>query len=103
MRISEIREQIVKETGLAPELLKGETPEEIIVEAKAILALTRDERLRSGSPRDQFTNYANKIFSTEESDPLMKKLVKIEENYKEQASLNATERFLMDISGRGIS
>lgn len=70
MTIEEIRQRIEKETGIPASLLIGETAEETISQAKALLAYKREaEDPEPQSTRDQFSNWMQLQLGIEAEDP----------------------------------
>ena len=65
MDLEQIKQEIADRTGLTTDLLKGETVEENIAQAKALLAYKREyEAKRPKSTAEQFTEWAGANFES---------------------------------------
>lgn len=73
MTLDDLKQDIADKTGIPAHLLKGETAEETIAHAKALLAYKKDaEANREKTPREQFAEWlqAQEGGQPEEVDPM---------------------------------
>lgn len=80
MNIEELKQVIEQRTGVQASLLTGETAEEIIARAKAILAFRKDyEAQRRKTTAEQFSAWFNATQGINETDAEGEALADIEE------------------------
>ncbi len=83
MTIDELKQQIEQRAGLPASLLKGETPEEILTAAEALLTYKQQcEEERPKSTAEQFSAWFNAVQGTEEQDTAAKALAEIADSYR---------------------
>lgn len=100
MNIDEIKQEIEKRTGVPASLLNGETAEENIAQAKALLAYKREaEAERPKSTREQFTEWLNAQQNAEAQDTAGAALAQIEERARIEAG---GYPILKDNGGAGV-
>lgn len=86
MNIEEVKAEIEKQTGVPAHLLNGETVEENIAQAKALLAYKREaEEQRPKSTREQFKQWLNAQQGIEDQDTAGQALTQIEERARVEA------------------
>ncbi len=69
MTIDEVRQIISERTGVPADLLTGETPEEIVTRAKALIALKVQHQNNPQTPKEQFARFMQANFTGEDADP----------------------------------
>lgn len=80
MNIEEIKQAIEQRTGIPGPLLTGETAEEVISTAKALLAFWRENaEQKPKTARDQFSDWFGAVQGIEEPDIKLNALLEIEE------------------------
>lgn len=80
MNIEELKQEIESRTGVPASLLTGETAEENIAQAKALLAFRREqEPQRPKTTREQFSEWYRAVQGIEEQDAAGAALAQIEE------------------------
>lgn len=80
MNLEELKQTIEKETGVPASLLKGETVEENIAQAKALLIYRQTaEAKRPKTTTEQFIDFMNAREGTEQPDTTGQALASIEE------------------------
>jgi len=69
MTVAEYKQAIIESTGIPEKLLDGETPEEILASAKAILAYKKqEESRRQKTTGEQFSEWLHTVQGDEEKD-----------------------------------
>ena len=82
MNIDELKQEIEDYTGIPANMLNGETAEENIAQAKALLAYKREAANSDKSPREQFADWFNAREGTGTPDLAGKALADIEERIR---------------------
>lgn len=119
MTLEELKQEIAERTGVPALLLTGETAEENIAQAKALLAYKRDAEADTQRPRsttEQFTDWLTARDGIEQPDTAGQALADIEEQARVEAggypmtrdageanytpSKNTKEQFAEWVSGR---
>lgn len=86
MNLDEVKQAIEKQTGVPANLLNGETIEENIAQAKALLAYKREaDEQRPKSTREQFEQWLNAQQGVEDQDTAGQALAQIEERARVEA------------------
>ena len=86
MNLDEVKQEIEKQTGVPVSLLNGETIEENIAQAKALLAYKREaEAERPKSAKEQFAQWLNAQQGIEDQDTAGQALAQIEERARVEA------------------
>lgn len=86
MNLDEVKQAIEKQTGVPANLLNGETIEENIAQAKALLAYKREaEAERPKSAKEQFAQWLNAQQGIEDQDTAGQALAQIEERARVEA------------------
>lgn len=86
MSLEELKQKIEQQTGIPAKLLTGETPEENIAQAKALLAYKR-EAPEDKSPREQFAEWFSAQLGDNETDLAGAALERIQEQLRGYPSL----------------
>ena len=81
MSLEELKQEIEQQTGIPAKLLTGETAEENIAQAKALLAYKR-EAPEDKSPRGQFADWLNARLGNNETDLAGAALERIQEQVR---------------------
>lgn len=86
MILEELKQTIEKQTGIPATLLNGETAEENIAQAKALLAYKREaDAQRPRSAAEQFSDWMNAQQGIEKQDTAGEALARIEEQARVDA------------------
>lgn len=86
MNIEELKLVIEQRTGVQASLLTGETAEEVIARAKAVLAFRNEyDAQRPKTPQEQFSAWLNTVQGIEEQDTAGAALADIEEAARAEA------------------
>lgn len=84
--LDELKAQIETRAGIPANLLKGESQEEILAEAKALLIFKKQhEEQRPKSTREQFTEWQRKLDGIETGDEAGEALADIENSLRPYA------------------
>lgn len=85
MNLEELKQAIVKETGIPASLLKGETIEENIALAKALLAYKKEvNATKPQTTAEQFRSWTTQQIGSEQIDTTAEILTRIEQQAKEE-------------------
>lgn len=83
MDINELKKEVEVRTGVPAPLLTGETSEEVIAKAKALLAFKREtEQSAPQSTAQQFASWLNKLGGIEEVDEARQALADLEDSLR---------------------
>ena len=86
MTLEEVKQAIEQHAGVPAALLTGETAEENIAQAKALLAYRREQTpKRPRSPEEQFAEWLNQVQGIEAQDEAGMALARIEAQAKAEA------------------
>ena len=84
--VTQVKERIQNDLGIPQDLLKGETTEEVIANAKALLAFKRQhEQTTPKTTGEQFAQWVNDRYGEQERDEAGEALAQI----AEEARINA--------------
>ena len=82
MSLEELKQEIEQQTGIPAKLLTGETAEENIAQAKALLAYKKEAASSNKNPREQFADWFREQQGEEQPDLSSKGLADIEERIR---------------------
>ena len=86
MNLEDVKNEIEQRTGVPASLLSGETPEENIAQAKALLAYKREhEPQQPKSPREQFSEWFDSQRGIDPQDTAAAELADLEEAVRTEA------------------
>ncbi len=83
MTNEELKQEIVQRTGIPADLLTGETAEENIVRAKALIKFAKDRTPEQPkSTRESFAAWFNEVQGTEQEDNRMQAITDLENSMR---------------------